>query len=182
MKIKKIPLIMIFTTFVICLPTKIFSWLQNSTYEACNIVNSGISLLLKTIAFLVAISYLVGTIKYFKTSKIGKKQKLRNNLTWLIITIIQISFLLAGAIWVTEMGMEKYWSTGERVQFSEIDGYISYGIRILALILIIAYIIIAINYTAKTKQEKIRKTENVIRGEIITFTIVAGLLILAMNW
>jgi len=182
MKIKTIPIIMILSVIIICVPTHIFAWLQDSTYEACNIINSGISWLLKTISFIIVINYIIGTIRYIKSSKVRKNQKIRNLLTWLTITIVQVSFLLAGALWVTEIGMETYWATGKRVQTNEMAGYITYVIRGVALILIIMYIITAIIYIAKSKQKKIRKIENVIRGQMITFGIVAGLLVFAMNW
>ena len=78
--------------------------------------------------------------------------------------------------------METYWSNGTRYQFNEIDGYISYGIRALALIFIIAYIITSIVYFAKSKNQKIQKIENIVKWQVITFAVVAGLLILARRW
>jgi len=78
--------------------------------------------------------------------------------------------------------METYWSSGERYQFREIDGFISGGIRIVAFISIIAYVITSMVYFIKSKQDNIKKVENVVRGQLITSTIVAGLLVFARNW
>lgn len=183
MKNKKIVLaIIIITIILMCIPTNAFAWLQYTTYEACNIINLGISGLLKTIAFIIAIGYVKGIIKYIQFSKVEKKQKVKNILTSLVMVIVEITFFWAASLWVKEIGMETYWSSGERYQFREIDGFISNGIRITALISIVAYIITTISYFIKSKQENIRKLENVIRGQIITSTIVAGLLVFARNW
>ena len=178
---KRKSLIMIFSIILICMPTQIFAWTENTTYEACNIINSGISWLLKTMTFIIVISYMTGVIQYIKNSQIERKQKIKNIITWLIILIVEVSFLLSSALWVTQIGMETYWSTGERVQLSAGNGCITYYTRIFALILIIIYIITAIIYIAKSKQEKLRKAENVIRWQIITSAIVAGILIYARN-
>lgn len=178
---KRKSLIMIFSLILISTPTQIFAWLQNTTYEACNIINSGIAWLLKTIAFIITITYIIGAVHYIKKSQIERKQKIKNIITWLIILIVEVSFLLASALWVTQIGMETYWATGERVQLSANNGCITYYMRIFALILIIIYIITAIIYIAKSNQEKIRKAENVVRWQIITSAIVAVLLIFARN-
>ena len=82
---------------------------------------------------------------------------MKNILTWLIIAIVEVTFCLGGVIWVQEIGMETYWSSGERYQFNEIDGYISNGLRIMALIAIIAFIIRAIVYFAKSKEDNLIK-------------------------
>ena len=182
MKSKKILVPILTTLLLISIPTKIFGWLQLSTYESCNMINSLISGLLKIIAFIFTIICITGSIQYIKHSKREKKEKIKDVLTASLIILTQVMFLFSASVWVTEMGMELYWSNGQRYQINAIDGYKSYGIRILALILIIVYIIVAINYIAKSKQENIRKTENVIRWQMITFAIVAGLLVLAMNW
>ena len=181
MKTKK-AIILIMSIISISITTQVFGWLQYSTYEACNIVNSGIAWLLRTIAFIIIISYITGAIQYIKRSKQDQKSKIKNLLTWLIICIVQVAFLLAGSVWVTEIGMETYWSSGQRYQFNENDGYISNSIRIVAFIAILAYINTTLIYVAKSKQEKIRKAENVIKLQIITSAIVAVLLIFARNW
>ena len=182
MIIKKLPLIMIISTIIMCIPTQIFAWLQYSVYEECNIVNAGISWLLKTTAFIIVITYIIGTVKYIKHSNVEKNQKIKNILTWLIITIVQVSFLFAGALWVTEMGMESYWGAEKRNPFKGIQDYRPFGIRVVALISCMTYIITTIIYIAKSKQEKIKKAENVIRWQIIAASIVAGLLVWAENW
>jgi len=183
MKNKKIVLSIIITTIILMLmPTRAFAWLQYTTYEACNVINLGISGLLKIIAFIMGISYIAGIIKYIQISKIDKKQKIKNILTSLIIVIIEITFFWAASLWVKEIGMETYWSSGERYQFREIDGFISGGIRIVAFISIIAYVITSMVYFIKSKQDNIKKVENVVRGQLITSTIVAGLLVFARNW
>ena len=182
MKNKKITLSIIISAILIFIPTQIHAWLQLSTYEACNIVNLGISWLIKTVAFIITISYITGVVQYIKHSKHEKKQKTQNILTWSAISIIQIIFLLVTTVWVKEIGMETYWSNGTRYQFNEIDGYISYGIRALALIFIIAYIITSIVYFAKSKNQKIQKIENIVKWQVITFAVVAVLLILARRW
>ena len=181
MKIKG-KLAILISIILICIPTQIFAWLHASTYEACNIVNEGISWLLKTIAFTIVIIYITGVIKYIKSSKESKKEKTKNIITWSVITIVEVTFCLGGAIWVKEIGMETYWSTGERYQFNEIDGYISNGIRIIVLFLIIFYLIKAIVYFVTTKEENIIKIEKIIRWQVIMTVVVAILLILATRW
>lgn len=181
MKIKK-TIILIISIILISITTHAFGWLQYSTYEACNIVNYGISWLLRTIAFIIIISYFTGAIQYIKRSNQDKKQKIKNLLTWLIICIVQVTFLLAGSAWVTEIGMETYWSSGERYQFNENDVYISNSIRIVAFIAILIYIITTLIYVAKSKQEKIKKAENLIKWQVVISAIVAGLLVFAKNW
>ena len=182
MKINKKQLIIMLSTLLISIPSQIFAWLQYSTYEACNTINIGISWLFKTVAFIILISYITGSIQYIKHSDKPGKQKIKNILTWLIVTIVEVAFCLGGAIWVEEMGMETYWSSGERFQFNEIDGYISNGLRIMALIAIIAFIIRAIVYFAKSKEDNLIKIEKMIKWQVIMASVVAILLIIATRW
>ena len=182
MKIKKKQLIMIISTFLICIPTQIFAWLQYGTYEACNTINEGISLFLKAVACIIVISYITGAIQHIKHSTKSGMQKAKNVLTWLIASIVEVAFCLGGAIWVKEIGMETYWTSGERFQFKPIDGYISNGLRIMALISIIAFIIRAIVYYAKSKEDNLIKMEKMIKWQIIMASVVAILLILATRW
>ena len=181
MKIKG-KLAILISIILICIPTQIFAWLQYSTYEACNVINEGISLLLKTIAFTIIIIYITGVIKYIKSSKESKKEKIKNIITWLVIAIVEITFCLGGAIWVKEIGMETYWSNGERYQFNEIDGYISNGIRLIGLFLIIVYLIKSIVYFVTEKEENIKKVEKIVRWQIIMTAVVVILLNLATRW
>ena len=182
MKINKKQLMMIISTVLICIPTQIFAWLQYSTYEVSNTINTGIAGFLKAVAFIIVISYITGAIQHIKHSKQSSKQKMKNILTWLIVAIVEVTFCLGGAIWVEEMGMETYWSSGERYQFNEIDGYISNGLRIMALIAIIAFIIRVIVYFAKSKEDKLIKIEKIIKWQVIMASVVAILLILATRW
>ena len=165
-----------------CIPTQIFAWLQYSTYQACNSINEWISRCLKAVAFIIVISYITGAIQHIKHSEKTSKQKTKNILTWLIIAIVEVTFCLGGAIWVKEIGMETYWSSGERYQFNEIDGYISNGLRIMALISIIAYIIKSIVYFAKSKEDNLIKMEKVIKWQVIMASVIAMLLIFATKW
>jgi len=182
MKLRKVPLSIIISAMLISIPTGAFAWLQLSTYEACNVINSLISGLLKMIAFIISVICITGGIQYIKHSKQDKKEKIKDVLTATLIIITQVMFLFSASVWVTQIGMETYWSNGQRYQFNEIDGYISNGLRIIALISIIAYIITSIIYLVKAKKEEIQKLENVIKWELIVSVIVAGLLILARNW
>ena len=182
MKIKKKQLIMVISMLLICIPSQIFAWLQYSTYEACNTINLGISWFLKSVAFIIIISYITGAIQHIKHSEQSSKQKMKNILTWLIVAIVEVTFCLGGAIWVEEMGVETYWSSGERYQFNEIDGDISNGLRIMALIAIIAFIIRVIVYFAKSKEDNLIKIEKLIKRQVIIATVVAILLILATRW
>ena len=181
MKIKG-KLAILISMILICIPTQIFAWLQYSTYETCNVINQGISVLLKAIAFTIIIIYITGLVKYIKLSKESKKEKTKNIITWLVIAIVEVTFCLGGAIWVKEIGMETYWSNGERYQFNEIDGYISNGIRIIALFFIIFYLIKAIVYFVTEKEENIKKVEKIVRWQLIMAAIVAILLNLATRW
>jgi len=54
MKLRKVPLSIIISAMLISIPTGAFAWLQLSTYEACNVINSLISGLLKMIAFIIS--------------------------------------------------------------------------------------------------------------------------------
>ena len=182
MKIKKKQLIMIISTLLMCIPSQIFAWLQYSTYETCNVINLGISWFLKAVAFIIVISYITGAIQHIKCSEKSIKQKIKNILTWLIIAIVEVTFCLGGVIWIQEIGMETYWSSGERYQFNEIDGYISNGLRIMALIAIIAFIIRSIVYFAKSKEDKLIKMEKVIKWQVIMASVIAMLLIFATKW
>ena len=182
MKLNKKQLIIMLSTLLISIPSQIFAWLQYSTYEACNTINIGISWFLKAVAFIIAISYITGSIQHIKHSEQSSKQKIKNILTWLIIAIVEVTFCLGGAIWVEEIGMETYWSSGERYQFNEIDGYLSNSLRIIALIAIIAFIIRAIVYFAKSKEDKLIKIEKMIKWQVIMSSVVAILLILATRW
>ena len=182
MKINKKQLIMIISTFLICIPSQIFAWLQYTTYEVCNTINVGISWFLKAVAFIIVISYITGAIQHIKHSEQSSKQKTKNVLTWLIVSIVEVGFCLGGAIWVKEIGMETYWSSGERFQFNPIDGYISNGLRIMALISIIAFIIRAIVYYANSKEDNLIKMEKMVKWQVIMASVVAILLILATRW
>lgn len=181
MKTKRI-LIIFLSMMLNSFPKPIYAWLESSTYESCNIVNLCISWLLRLISAIIAITYITGSIKYTKQYKYERKNKIKNTLTWLIISTVEITFFLAASVWVTEIGMEKYWASGERVQIRDIDEYISNSFRITSLISIIIYITISIKYLMKSKQEEISKVENIIRGQIITSAIAGGLLIFATRW
>ena len=181
MKIKS-KLIMMIIMVIMCIPTQIFAWLHNSTYEVCNIINVIISIILRIIALIIAISYITKTVKYLKNSPQEKKQKAKNVLIWLVIVILEILCLVVGSLWVNEIGMEKYWSNGERYQFNENDGIISMGVRIGALISMVIYTIWAIIYFRKSKVEQIRKIQNIVKWQVIASAVVGGLLILATNW
>ena len=167
---------------LICIPSQIFAWLQYGTYEECNTINEGISLFLKAVACIIVISYITGAIQHIKHSTKTGMQKTKNVLTWLIVSIVEVVFCLGGAIWVKEIGMETYWTSGERFQFNPIDGYISNGLRIMALISIIGFIIRAIVYYAKSKDENLIKMQKIIKWQIIMASVVAVLLILATRW
>lgn len=182
MKIKKV-IIIIISIFLMCIPTKAFAWLQYDTYNACNKVNICISLLLILVAIIICIAYISISISYIRHSKKEKSQKVKDLLKWLVITIIQISVLIFGALGVGKIGMEWYWyPSGERFQFNEIDGYISNSIRIIAFISIIAYIVTAIIYFFKSKKENDKKLINLVKWQIITIALVFALLLLATNW
>ena len=182
MKSKKILVPILTTLLLISIPTKIFGWLEQSTYESCNMINSLISGLLRIIAFIFTIICITGSIQYIKHSKREKKEKIKDVLTACLIILTQVMFLFSASIWVTEIGMERYWSNGQRYQFNAIDGYISNGIRMIALISIIAYIITSITYLVKSKRDEMQKLEDVIKWEIIISVIVVLLLILAKRW
>ena len=182
MKSKKILIPIITTLLLISIPTGAFAWLQLSTYEACNVINSLISGLLKIIAFIFTIICITGSIQYIKYSKREKKEKIKDVLTASLIILTQVMFLFSASVWVTEIGMEIYWSNGQRYQINAIDGYISNGIRMIALISIIAYIITSIIYLVKSKTEEMQKLENVVKWELIISIIVVLLLILAKRW
>lgn len=184
MKTTKIILaIIIISTIIMMFPTEVFAWLPYSTYDACNKINIYISLILIIVAIITFITYISVSIVYMIHSKKEKNQKNKNVVKWLIITIIQIAVLLIGALGVRKIGMELYWyPSGERYRFNEIDDYISNGIRIAALVLIIAYIITAIMYFFKSKQETDKKIINLAKWQMMTIVIVAGLLTLATNW
>lgn len=182
MKSKKILVPILTTLLLISIPTKIFGWIQLSTYESCNMINSLISGLLKIIALIFTVICITGSIQYIKYSKQEKKQKIKDVLTAGLIILTQVMFLFSASVWVTEIGMETYWSNGQRYQFNVIDGYISNGIRIIALISIIAYIITSVIYLVKSKRDEIQKLEDVIKWELIITVIVVLLLILAKRW
>ena len=182
MKSKKILVQILTTLLLISIPTKIFAWLQLSIYESCNVINSLISGLLKIIAFIISVICITGGIQYIKHSKQDKKEKIKDVLTASLIILTQVIFLFSASVWVTEIGMETYWSNGQRFQFNAIDVYISNGIRIIALISIIAYIITSIIYLVKSKKDEIKKLENVLKWELIITIIVVLLLILAKRW
>ena len=95
---------------------------------------------------------------------------------------MQIIILLVGAFWVKEIGIETYWTSGERYQFNEIDGYISNAIRISALFLIIFYTLKSIVYWVQSEKEEDKKIINIAKWQMITIVIIGGLLILATNW
>ena len=122
MKIKKILMIIgIISIILINRTIEVYAWVSKGTYEACNIINMCISDFLKFMVFFIGISFVTLTIKYIKNSKTEQKQKAKKILKWLIITIIQIAILLIGAVGALEIGMETYWTTGERYQINEIE-------------------------------------------------------------
>lgn len=182
MKIKKIMLLILIIIILIYIPSQSFAWLQYSIYEKSNIINESISWIMKIIAFIIGISYITLGIQYLKRSKDEKSQKIKNALTWLMVITIEIIFLISGAVWVKEIGMETYWTSGERFQFNQIDGYISNGIRGVGLVLLIAFILISAIYLKKSKQEKVLKIDKIVKWQVITSVVVAGLLILATRW
>ena len=184
MKLKKYILLIIFISIILfIIPTQSLAWLVKDIVYACNKINLCIAWILRIVGIIIAIAYISLSIGYLKYSKKEKKQKIKNILNWLIITVLQIAILFIGAFAVTEIGMEEYWyPTWERFQFSEIDGYISNGIRITALISIVAYIITSIIYFFKSKKENNQKIINIAKWQLITATLVAGLLVLATNW
>jgi len=183
MKLKKGLIIAIIISITLMfIPTEVFAWLAKDTYEACNIINMCISGLMRMTVFIITISFITLSIRHIRYSEKETKQKAKNILIWLVITIIQITILLLGATWVTQVGMETYWSTGERYQFHEIDGYISYAIRIVAMFLIVFYIIKSFVYWVQSEKEDIQKIINLAKWQMITATVVVILLILATNW
>ena len=183
MKIKKVVLSIIISITLIMIQTQVFAWLPYDVYDACNKVNICISVVLIIIAIIIFITYITSSIAYIRRSNKEKEQKIKKVRKWLIITIIQIAILILGALGVWKIGIEWYWNhTGERYQFHEIDGYISNSIRIVALASIIAYIIAAIIYFFKSKQETDKKIIKLAKWQMITAVIVVSLLILATNW
>ena len=181
MKIKS-KLIMIITMVVMCIPTQIYAWLQHSTYEVCNSINILISSIMRIIAVIIVIGYITVTIQYLKHSKTEERQKVKNALKWLVIVILEVVFFVSASIWVTNIGMEKYWTSGERYQFNDGDGLISMKIRVSALGSMIVYIISSIIYFIKSKDEQIKKIQNIVKWQVITSAVVGGLLILATKW
>ena len=176
-------IIIILSSILSLLPTKVFAWLPYSTYEACNKINIFTSIILMILAGIVFITYIISAILYTRQSKQENLLKRKNLLKWLIIVIIQILILLLGAFGVRKVGMEWYWHpSGERYQFNEIDVYISNGIRLFALILIVVYIINSIIYFRKSKKETDEKLIILAKWQMITITIVAILLMFATNW
>lgn len=181
MKIKKI-IIFIISIILIYIPTQSLAWLEYSVYEKTNIITTIMAFIMKILAFIIGISYITISIQYLKHSKQDKKKKIKNILTWLVIAVVEIVFFIGGALFVNNIGIEMYWTSGERFQFNEIDGYISNGIRIIALVLMIMYFLISIIYYIKSKKEKIQKTGNIIKGQIMVSAVITGLLILATRW
>ena len=183
MKIKKILMIIgIISIILINRTIEVYAWVSKGTYEACNIINMCISDFLKFMVFIIAISFVILTIKYIKNSKTEQNQKAKKILKWLIITIIQIAILLIGAVGAIEIGMETYWTTGERYQINYIDGYISNAIRMGAFFFIIVYILKSIAYWFQSEEKNKQKIINLAKWQLITITLVVGLLIFATNW
>lgn len=180
MKLKKVlTLIAITSIILICNSIEVYGWVQR-TYEACNIINVCIAGTLKLIAFIVSISYITVAIRYIRNSKQESKQKLKNLLTWLIITAIQVMFLLLGATGVTEVGMETYiYSTGEREGTYQLSAFIANAVRIIAFVSMIFYIIKSIAYFVTSEEENKQKITKLVKWQVITAIIVAVLLKLA---
>lgn len=181
MKIKKL-IIFIISIILIYIPTQSFAWLEYSTYEKTNIITAIIAFIMKILAFIIGISYVTISMQYLKHSNQDKWKKIKNILVWLVIVVVEIVFFIGGALLVNNIGIETYWTSGERFQFNKIDGYISNGIRIVALVLMIMYLLISSIYFIKSKKEKINKTSNIIKWQVIISAIIAGLLILATRW
>ena len=183
MKLKN-TLIFIITIFIMFYPTIGYTWVQNTTYEACNIVNMIIAGVMRLISVIIAISYITIAIAYIRYSE--KEKKAKNIVIWLIITIIQIIILIFGATLVTEIGMETYtYPQRERYQSTEIGTGISNSIRAIALVSIIVYIIKSISYFKKSNKENKENKEKIIKlikWQLITWLIVAGLLLFARIW
>lgn len=180
MKLKKVlTIIAIISIILISNSIQVYGWTQR-TYEACNIINTCISGTIKLIAFIVAISYITVAIRYMRDAKEEKKQKLKNLLIWLIITIIQVTVLLLGAAWVTNAGIETYtYPTGERYGTYKLSEIISNAVRIIAFVSIMFYIIKSIAYFATSEEKNKEKITNLVKWQIITAIIVAILLNLA---
>jgi len=184
MKSKKgILSIIILSIILIMFPTNAFAWLGKEIYYACNPINMHISGLMKIIAVIIAITYITIALGHMRHSTEEKNKKNKNHLKWMLIVIIQVTILLLGSLWVKQVGIEPYWyPSGERYQFNEIDGYISNGIRITALVSIIVYIITSIIYFFKSKKENNEKIINLAKWQMITIMIVTVLLVIATKW
>jgi len=175
-KRKLLTLIAIMSIILICNSIEVYGWVER-IYQACNIINVCIAGTLKLIAFIISISYITVSIRYIRDSKKEKKQKLKNLLIWLIITIIQVTVLLLGAAWVTEIGMETYiYPTGERYGTYKLSSFMSNAIRIITFVSIVFYIIKSIAYFATSQEKNKEKITNLVKWQIVISTIAAILL------
>ena len=84
-------------------PTIVLGWLQQR-YQY-NIVNIRISNLLRFIAIIASLAYILVAILYMVNSQQEKNKKIKNILIWLIITIIAVALLVYGANLVFEAGI-----------------------------------------------------------------------------
>lgn len=181
MKLKKVLIFAIISIILISIPSEIFAWTtKDTTYEVCNIINVSMSGTMRTIAFAIAITYIVQAIKYTKHSKVEPQQKIKNIQISLIITIIQIIILLFGASWVLDVGMESY-NVGETYQVFEINKLIPNAMRIGAFVTILFYIIKAVIYFTSSEEENKLKVKNLIKWQMLTGVIFVALLLLAKN-
>jgi len=183
LKRKIILAIILMSIILINIPTKVLAWMPYYTYDACNPINIWISRGLIAIAIIIIYIYIMWVLIYGRKSQDEKNTKNKKIIKWLIIVLIQIAILILAAIGIKEIGMEWYWShTGERFQINEVDGYISSAIRMVALIVIVAYIISSAIYFFKSKKEENVKLIELAKWQMITITIVTSLLLLATNW
>ena len=84
-------------------PTIVLGWLQQR-YQY-NIINIRISYLLRFIAIIASLAYILVAILYMVNSQQEKSKKIKNIIIWLIITIIAVALLSYGAQLVFEAGI-----------------------------------------------------------------------------
>ena len=182
MNLKKSLILLIISIILISIPAEILAWTtsQKITYEICNIVNVCIAGTLRISALVLAIIYIIGTIKYAKNSKEKPKQKMNKIKAVTIITIIEIILLLFGALGVIEVGMETY-VKGESYNAFGAERLIPNALRIIAFVAIVFYIIKSIIYFVTEKEDSMQKIKTLIKWEVITAIITTVLLIIAQN-
>jgi len=128
---------------------------------------------MRIMAFIAIIAYITGTLGYVRHSKEEKKQKISNILIWLVITVLQVTLLLFGAVGVYKVGMEEYWLDSGRInQVNGVRGFLSSLMRVTALTTILTYLISGIIYFAKSKEEKYAKIKKLLKWQIIVAIIL----------